>query len=375
MVNEEWRLYLKRKAILDEELSQIGQAQYHARNYHARNNGLKIICPILNQPPTSLYLLRRYMNIQRWVARREQSWKQLDTLLKRVERYGLKALNAHEIETLASLYRSVSADLARARTHQAGELIIQTLQSLTSRSYSQIYQGSRRQEWRSVREFFLWGFPAVVQQSKGYIALAVALFLLAAIVSWWLAWQDPTFMALVVPEPLIDQVRDEQTLWTGSIVGIEPFASSNIMINNIQVSFSALAGGITAGLMTTYIVLVNGVLLGTIAALVGQNNLAYPFWAFVLPHGSLELPAIFLAAAAGFLLARAILFPGQYRRKDAFKYYGQQAALLICGVVPMLVIAGAIEGFFSPNPAIPDPVKYLTGMALFILLVMYLKQR
>ena len=86
------------------------------------------------------------MNIQRWVARREQSWKQLDALLKKVERKGLKTLNAQQIETLASLYRSVSADLARARTHQVGELIVQNLQSLTSRSYSQIYQGSRRQE-------------------------------------------------------------------------------------------------------------------------------------------------------------------------------------------------------------------------------------
>ncbi len=315
------------------------------------------------------------MNIQRWVARREQSWKQLDALLKRVEKQGLKALSAHEIETLASLYRSVSADLARARTHQVGELIIQTLQSLTSRSYSQIYQGSRRQEWRSVREFLLWGFPAVVQQSKGYIAVAVALFLLAAIGSWWLAWQDPTFIALVVPESLITQVRDDQTLWTGSIVGIEPFASSNIMINNIKVSFSALAGGMTAGVVTSYIVLLNGVMLGTIGTLVGQNHLAFPFWAFVLPHGALELPAIFLAAAAGFLLARAMLFPGQYRRKDAFQYYGKQASLLVCGVVPMLVIAGTIEGFFSPNPAIPDGLKYLTGMGLFILLIAYLRRK
>jgi uncharacterized membrane protein SpoIIM required for sporulation len=315
------------------------------------------------------------MNIQRWVARREQSWNQLNDLLQRAEQKGIRTLSAKEIETLASLYRSVSADLARARTHQVGELIIQNLQALTTRSYTQIYQGSRQQEWQAVRSFFLWGFPAVVQQSRGYIALSVVVFGLAGLVSWWLAWRDPTFMALIVPQELIRQVRDRQELWTGSIVGIEPFASTNIMINNIQVSFSALAGGMTAGILTTYIVLLNGVLIGAIGALVGQNNLAFPFWAFVFPHGALELPAIFLSAGAGFLLAKAIVFPGQYRRADALKLYGQQAAQLMFGVVPLLVIAGIIEGFFSPNPAIPDGLKYGSGITLFVCLILYLKRR
>lgn len=314
------------------------------------------------------------MNVNRWVARREKSWQELDALLKRVERWGIKSLNAEEVENLASLYRSISADLARARTHQAGELIIQKLQTLTSRSYSLIYQGSRHQEWQAVQDFFLWGFPAVVQQSKGYIALAVTLFLVAGLTSWWFSWQDPTFLALVVPSELIAQVRDRQELWTGSIVGIEPFASTNIMINNIRVSFGALAGGMTAGILTTYVVLLNGTLIGAIGALVGQNSLAYPFWAFVLPHGSLELPAIFLSAAAGFLLAKAILFPGNYRRADALKIYGQQAAQLMFGVVPLLTLAGIIEGFFSPSPIVPDALKYAVGIILAITFLLYLRR-
>lgn len=315
------------------------------------------------------------MDIQRWVARREQTWKQLESLLDRVEKFGIKSLKAKEVQTLASLYRSTSADLARARTHQVGNLIVQNLQTLATRSYAQIYQGSRRQEWRAIRQFYLWGFPAVVQQARGYIALSTALLLVPGLVSWWLAWRDPTFLALVVPPDLISQVRDRQELWMGSILGVEPFASANIMINNIRVSFSALAGGMTAGLATTYIMVLNGISLGAIAALVAQNNLSYPFWAFVFPHGALELPAIFFAGAAGFLLARAILFPGQYRRVDALKLYGQQAAQLMFGIVPMLIIAGTIEGFFSPNPAIPGLVKYATGIGLLVGLVTYLRRK
>jgi uncharacterized membrane protein SpoIIM required for sporulation len=315
------------------------------------------------------------MNIQRWLGRRQPIWQALDELLQKVETRGVKALSAAEIHQLASLYRSVSGDLARAKTNQVGERLINHLQSLTSRGYSQIYQGSRRQEWQSVLEFFQWGFPAVVQRSRGYIALATGLFLLAGLLAWWLSWRDPKFIELIVPSAMIRQVRDRGELWTGSIVGIEPFASSSIMVNNIKVSFTAIAGGMTGGLLTTYIMLFNGLLIGTVGALVGQNNLAIPFWAFVFPHGSLELPAIFLAGGAGLLLARALLFPGQYRRVDALRLYGTQATQLVFGVVPMLVIAGMIEGFFSPHPNIPDAVKYATGILLFIGLVWYLGRK
>jgi uncharacterized membrane protein SpoIIM required for sporulation len=315
------------------------------------------------------------MNIQRWIARREPNWQRLDALLKQIEKRGLKSLRASEIRELASLYRSVAADLARARTQQIGNTLIQSLQSLTTRAYTQIYQGSRRQEWQAILEFYRWGLPDVVQKTFAYIAVATALFLLGALVAWWYSWQNPSFMALIVPESLITKVRDDHKLWMGSIVGVEPLASSSITINNLSVSFGAVAGGITVGLYTAYLMIFNGLLIGAVGTLVGQNNLAYPFWAFVFPHGSLELPAIFFAGGAGFLLARAILFPGKYRRGDALKFYGSQAVQLVFGIVPMLIIAGTIEGFFSPNPSIPDAIKYLAGMGLFILLVMYCRRK
>jgi uncharacterized membrane protein SpoIIM required for sporulation len=311
------------------------------------------------------------MNVQRWISRREPYWQKLETLLKKVEKKGLKSLPAFEIRELASLYRSVSADLARARTNNLGNILIQDLQRLASRSYNQIYQGSRRQEWQAVKNFYLWEFPAIVRQNFAYILLATALFVIGALVAWWFAWQDPTFMYLIVPTSLIDLVRDRGELWMGSIVGIEPLASSNIAINNISVAFIAIAGGITAGLYTIYIMLFNGLLIGAISTLVGQNNLAYPFWAFVFPHGSLELPAIFFAGAAGLLIARALLFPSQYKRIDALKIYGAKAAKLLFGIVPMLIIAGIIEGFYSPNPLVPSLLKYIAGICLFVLLVTY----
>ncbi len=315
------------------------------------------------------------MNIQRWIARREQNWQELEKLLHKIDKKGVKSLSFREIRDLSSLYRSISSDLARAKTHEVGQTLIHQLQQLTARSYSQIYQGKRHQEWAAISEFYRWRLPTVVQQTWVYIASAIAIFLVGALIAWWYAWRDPAFMSLLVPEELIIQVRDQRELWMGSIIGIEPLASSSIMINNLQVAFNAIAGGITAGILTIYILLFNGLLIGAIAALVAQNDLAYPFWAFVLPHGSLELPAIFLAGAAGLLIGRAIVFPGCYRRADALKFYGFQAAQLVFGIIPMLIIAGIIEGFFSPSPIIADVIKYLVGGILFTLLCVYLKAK
>jgi uncharacterized membrane protein SpoIIM required for sporulation len=317
------------------------------------------------------------MNVKRWIARRELDWRRLETLLTQVEKRGLQSLATDQIKQLASLYRSVSADFARAKTHQTlvGNAIVQDLQRLTARSYNQVYQVSRKREWSALWDFYRWEFPATVQQTISYILLSTALFGLGGVIGWWFSWQDPVFLALVVPESLITTVRDDHKLWMGSILGTEPVASSQIMINNLAVSFRAVAGGVTLGILTVFLLFFNGLMIGSVATLVGQNNLAYPFWAFVFPHGALELPAIFLAGAAGLLIARGILLPGRYRRIDAIKLYGQKAAKLMYGVVPMLVIAGTIEGFFSPNPNIPEPIKYLVGIGLLAGLVTYCDRR
>jgi uncharacterized membrane protein SpoIIM required for sporulation len=315
------------------------------------------------------------MNIQRWIARRESDCKQLEQLLDQAEKKSLKSLSGEQIQQLASLYRSLSADLARGKTFQVGTILLQKLQSLTARAYNQIYQGSRHQEWQAALDFYRWRFPTVVQQTWPYTAIAISVFSLGGLIAWWYGWQDPSFLALVVPEDLIHKVRDQKQLWMGSILGMEPLASSGIMINNLSVTFRMVGGAITAGLFTLYALFFNGLLMGAIAALVEQNQLAFPFWAFVFPHGALELPAIFLAGGAGLLIAKAILLPGNYRRVDALKQNSYQAAQLMFGVVPLLVIAGAIEGFISPNPGIPNLVKYLLGLSILSGLWLYLNRR
>jgi uncharacterized membrane protein SpoIIM required for sporulation len=111
--------------------------------------------------------------------------------------------------------------------------------------------------------------------------------------------------------------------------------------------------------------------MGIIATACQQAHMSRDLWSFVCPHGSLELPAIFIAGGAGLRLASGMLFPGLYSRRESIARAGRDAAQLVAGIIPMLVIAGTIEGFFSPSGA-PADLKFAVGAALFTLLLLWL---
>src|SRR6185369_3714711 len=126
------------------------------------------------------------------------------------------------------------------------------------------------------------------------------------------------------------------------------------------------ASGITV-IGPIWMMLLNGMMLGVVGAATWKAGMALSLWSFVAPHGSLELPAIFIAAGAGFEIARGLLFPGTLPRKASVTEAGGRASKLILGTIPMLLIAGTIEGFFSPTNA-PVAMKFALGGLLFALL-------
>jgi uncharacterized membrane protein SpoIIM required for sporulation len=160
-------------------------------------------------------------------------------------------------------------------------------------------------------------------------------------------------------------------MWTHSVVAIKPLASSSIMTNNLSVSFTTFGAGITGGLGTIYMIVFNGVLLGVIGTACALAGMSLQLWSFVAPHGVLELPAIFISAGAGLRLASGLLFPGVIPRKESLVRAGREAVQLLLGCIPMLFVAGIIEGFVSPTD-LPMKLKFLLAASLFTLLGLYL---
>jgi uncharacterized membrane protein SpoIIM required for sporulation len=160
-------------------------------------------------------------------------------------------------------------------------------------------------------------------------------------------------------------------MWTKSIVTIKPLAASAIMTNNLTVCFTAFAMGITAGLGTINMMVTNGMLIGVIGAATWQAGMALQLWSFVAGHGALELPAIFISGGAGLEIARGMLFPGLLPRRESLALAGSRAARLMIGIVPMLIVAGIIEGFVSPS-GLAIPLKFLLSGVLLTALILYL---
>ncbi len=313
------------------------------------------------------------LSIQQFIETRQSRWERLESIIQALERGKTRTLEADEIEDMGRLYRKATADLARlqaARRKSAPPEDLELyLNQLVARAYSQIYR-SPASGWAPLWKFFRFTFPETFRQTILWTLFALGIFLFSSIYGFVSALTDDSFIPLVVSPHLIQMVEGGD-VWFDSILAIQPLASSRIMTNNISVTFLAFALGMTFGLGTFYIMSFNGLLLGALAGLCHINGLDGEFWSFVLPHGGIELSAIFISGGAGFLLSTALIAPGDLPRKDALVKRGRQAVRLVLGCIPLLVIAGIVEGFFSPVP-LSFSLKYWVAGLLFILLLCYL---
>ena len=284
----------------------------------------------------------------------------------------MASLSHEEVRELALLYRQTAADLSTAREDPTAAELARHLNELLGRSHNLVYAGAARSRPAAAIEFLVNGFPDVFRRTLPYTLMALALFIAGAAAGLLMAAADPGFERFILHGDMMDTIQRRE-MWTHGIVSIKPYASSAIMTNNIAVSLAACASGMLAGLGPVYMMLFNGLLIGVVGNACYRAGMSVALWSFVTPHGVLELPAIFMAGGAGLLLAKGILFPGTLPRRDAIADAGRDAVQLMLGVVPILVIAGIIEGFVSPTSA-PAVAKFAIGASIFVLFALYLSR-
>lgn len=285
-------------------------------------------------------------------------------------RHSVAALTHDEVRELALLYRQTAADLSTAREDPASTALARYLNDLLGRSHNLVYSGAARSRRAGFVRFFTHEYPRIFRQTLPHTLTALGLFAAGMIVGVVMCLADPGFERFILSGQMMDTI-ERREMWTHGIVAIKPLASSRIMTNNILVSLAACATGMFFGLGPLYMMLFNGLLIGVVGAACERAGMSLQLWSFVAAHGALELPAIFIAGGAGFVLAQGILFPGTLPRRDSVALAGRTAIRLLLGVLPMLVIAGVIEGFVSPTSA-PVAVKFVISGALFTLLLLYL---
>ncbi|HLK34386.1 MAG TPA: stage II sporulation protein M [Terriglobales bacterium] len=304
-----------------------------------------------------------------WLEKRQPYWQRLELLVEQSGLSGIRRLSRSELQELGLLYRQIAADLSTVREDPASRQISAYLNQLLGRAHNIIYMG-RKANAAGIVQFFASTYPRIFRENLVYPLTAFLIFLAAAVAGMALCFSDPGFERYFLGGAMVDTI-EQHRMWTHSIVSLKPLASSFILTNNITVACTTFASGILAGLGTVYMLFFNGLLLGVIATACWQAGMSTQLWSFVAPHGVLELPAIFIAGGAGLLLARGLLFPGSLPRHDSLTEAGGKAVRLVLGAIPILVIAGFIEGYLSPSD-FPVPLKFVLGAALGTALVLYL---
>ncbi|MED3496967.1 stage II sporulation protein M [Brevibacillus agri] len=307
------------------------------------------------------------MDITSFWHKHKASWAELEQLVERFTRQE-RQITAADIDRLTHLYKKASAHLALVRSYHPMDEITLYLNQLVSRAHNLTYK-QQSGSWQQLRHFFGVHLIGLMQKRIGFIGMAALLFIIGGISGFAAVLADPLNLYYVLPQGMAEQI-DPSRLGEGHDAINSPVISTMIMTNNMKVAILAFVSGITFGLVPIYVLLFNGLLVGALAAVYYQADSSYAFWAYILPHGVIELTAIFIAGGAGLHMGYRLLVPGRYARKYQFLEAAKESAQLLLATLPLLFVAGAIEGYITPS-TLSLETKYLVAATTLLLLCLW----
>jgi uncharacterized membrane protein SpoIIM required for sporulation len=321
------------------------------------------------------------VNLKHFLDRRRPLWDEYDRLLTRLEDNHSLKLDLQSIQRLRHLHETVAGDLVRVRTFASEPETVEYLESLLARGFGFIHESRTFRPSAAGIKTGLTSFPRALRKHQRLFVLVTATFLFGMLMGGILVRAAPEAKDVLLPfghlhgDPSERVAEEEAAAIEGGDMEQSTFAAY-LMVNNIRVSILALVMGVLAGVFTLVIVFYNGVILGAVCVdyLFAGEGVFLAGW--LLPHGSVEIPAILFSATAGLLIGKAVLLR-EDRQSLLSRMQGirQDVLRLLGGVVALLIWAGLIESFFSQfhAPALPYSVKITFGVIQSILLVLYLR--
>lgn len=258
-------------------------------------------------------------------------------------------------DELAQRYIALTDDLAYAQTFYPGSTTTAYLNNLTGKLHQALYKNKKQESGRFLR-FWQLELPLLLIRHRRVLLGALVFFLLTVFIGALSAAYDDSFVRVVLGDTYVNQTLaniekgDPMAVYKGEE---ETLMFLHITLNNIRVSLYAFAGGITGGVLTLFMLFHNGVMLGAFQYFFYQKGLLLPSVLTIWIHGTLEISAIVLAGGAGWVMARSLLFPGTYSRRDALRQGARDGMQLVMALVPIFVVAGFLEGFVTRHTDMP----------------------
>ena len=308
-----------------------------------------------------------------FVEKRKGNWQRLENLLDQAEGLlGLRDLKRQEVRALGRSYRRAAADLAIARVESRDQRLISYLNNLVIRAHGMIYR-AETSGWQRVWEFYRDEFPALFRQTFRHTLAVFVMFVGIAVFSFAATWRNDDFAEFAYLDSLAVQNVKDGHKWWETLNNGAPIGAASIMTNNIGVTLRTFALSIFPVAGTIEALLPTSLQFGAINALAVKYGMTLKLWSFVAGHGVLEFAAIFIAGGAGLLLGLSLLAPGERTRREALIQSGGRAIKLLAGCVPLLIIAGSIEGFLSPT-RLHSGYKFAVAAITAVGLIAYLRK-
>jgi uncharacterized membrane protein SpoIIM required for sporulation len=313
------------------------------------------------------------------VARNAERWSAFASKLAEAQRAGLRSMSENDVSAFVASYREVATDLARLRTASAGKDTdaLFYVSRLVGAGHNLIYRQRRLSTQNAARYLFVT-VPREVRRSWRPIFLAAFLFFAPMAATAIIVIGHPAVAEDLLPPGMLDRAAEGEARERAGhheyvkVKDFErPIMASAIIANNVQVTLMVWAAGLSAGILTIFMLLTNGVSIGAVIGLYANHGILRQLALFIIPHSVLELSAICIAAGGGFLIASAIVLPGPYTRREAFVIKGRRAIRLLAATTMMLMVAGTLEGLLSPRVDVPDWTKFAAASASAILMLYY----
>ncbi|MFF2062155.1 stage II sporulation protein M [Streptomyces sp. NPDC058200] len=305
------------------------------------------------------------MDLDVFVTAHRAEWDRLDHLLRRGRR-----LSGTEADELVALYQRTATHLSLIQSSAPDPLVTTRLTQLVARARATV-TGTRRATWRDAARFLTAGFPAAVYRSRRWwIPTALLSTLLAVVIGWWIGVHPEVQSAIAAPDELRQMTRpggEYETYYSS-----HPAASfaAQVWTNNAQAAAMCLVLGAFLCLPVIWILFVNVLNLGVGIGLMSSAGRLDTFLGLILPHGLLELTAVFVAAGTGLKLGWTVIDPGPYSRRTALAQQGRAALGMALGLALVLFVSGVIEGFVTPS-GLPTWARIAIGVVAEVVFLTY----
>jgi uncharacterized membrane protein SpoIIM required for sporulation len=310
---------------------------------------------------------------------REESWRELEALIGRADRRGVRALSAEELQRLPLLYRSTLSSLSVARSIALDRNLLLYLENLTMRGFLSVY-GPRTNVLEGIADFFRRGFPAAVRAVRWHFVIALVALVVGTVAGFWLTMVDEAWFSALLPSSLAagrgpsstrESLLEDEIFapWPG--IAQSFVAMANFLFqHNTMVGILTFSLGIAAAVPTIMLLVYQGLGFGAFLALHYNRGLLLEVIGWVSIHGVTEFGAILLCGAGGLAIADRILFPGRYGRVESLAVNGRMAAQVAVGAMLMFLVAAILEGGFRQLVA-STPLRLAIGAVTGVLWILY----